>query len=49
MQRALDCAHSVRIFSAEKVSPLTLETAGQQLGWDAVNQSQCQEDDRYEC
>ena len=49
MQRALDCAYSVRIFSVEKVSPLTLETAGQQPGWDAINQGQCQEDDWYEC
>jgi hypothetical protein len=49
MQRALNYAHSVRIFGVEKVFPLTLETAGQQLGWDAINQSQRQEDDWYKC
>jgi hypothetical protein len=48
VQRALNRAHSIHIFSVEKVTPLTLETAGQQLGWDAINQSQRQEDDWYE-
>ena len=33
----------------EKVIPLTLEAAGQQPGWDTINQSQRQEDDWYEC